>query len=376
MDNKKVNIGLGLINESFKNIDDLKALALAIVLKAMFKSSIVTDYSIRKIIRITGFDYKTAKKAIANGIRLKYFEIFDHTDGTKRLKVSKIWHKYDSDAIQFCVAKFKDGHINLYFQDGQDNNKYIFADEINSKKQLPADYIDKVMQAAIWKFLFKHGKAFETSLCEEYRQLMKNFKIDRDDLDVLLRLHRERNKGLVIHSLADMPRLGVSYDTILDIFQTPYNGLTRYKIQKLVRMCDSEGLLKISHNIIVASEEMDRKDCSGPLAKEAMANVRKPNIKEEGVASVFKYAENCGKANGARIESSYYITDKDGNLVRDLHESGFLGKGKHKNKLFVQFGNDFFITCDIIRKKERSPRLRKLDEKNKSKKAGDKHKSA
>ena len=358
MEKKTINIGLGIINYCLKNIDDLKALTLAIVLKAMFKSSVVTNFSIRKIINITGFNYNLAKLSIERGMKRRFFKIIDCPDGTKILKINRLWHETRSKAISFQVIKFEDGHVNLYFKDGKDKNEKIFANE-KKVKQTPQDYIYKVMQAAIYKVLNNRSSLLDLTISEYYtKHGMKNAKLHMDDAGKVLKMKREINKSFDIEDDNKKIYTGISYETLLSYFFTPYNGLNRYKIQKIVKMCEKEGLIKIVHNYVMVDDEMDPCDCSGPKNKKAQENVYKPNLKQDGIAAIFMYGEHTYTATRNRVASAYYITDECGEVIRNLHQSGYRGKSKHKNCLFMQLGNDYIATSDIIKRRRRTQKER------------------
>lgn len=365
MEKRTINIGQGTINSYIKDIDDLKALTLAIVLKAMFKNSIVTNFSIRKIISITGFNYSLAKLCIDRGIKQGMLSYINGANNTKSLKVNKLWNRNRTKGVPFQVIKFADGHINLYFKDKDNNNEKIFADE--NVRQSPKDYINKVVQAAILKTLGNRSKLLELSVCEYYKTHgMKNQKLHVDDADKLRKLKQDMNKDFDINDTDKKRYTGISYNTIASYLFTPFNGINRYKIQKLVRMCEKEGLIQIVHNFVMVDDEMNTSGYLGPKAKEAMKNVVKPNLKRDGVISAFRYQENCGKAVEQRVESAYYVTNEEGEIIRDLHKTGFCGKRKHKNCLFMQLGNDYILTSEIIKKRRKTQKERRFIRQNRS----------
>lgn len=350
MNRRVINIGTSIINFSMKDKDDLKALTLAIVLKAMFKNSVVSNYSIRKIIRITGFNYNLAKLSIERGLMRGFFTMKDCPNGSKALVVSNLWKRESCKAIRFQVAKFDDGHVNLFFMDGKEKNEKRFTNE-KKVKQTPKDYIYKVMQASVCCLLQNRSDYLESATNELFiKHGMKNKNLHVDVASCLRRYKREINKMYDAEEDDKKIYTGISYEKIADCLTTPHNDINRYVIRKIIKMCEKEGLYEIIHNYVMVDDEMDEYDCSTPKNKKAMSNVYVPNLKKDGVVAMFEYKERTYRAIRNRIEAAHYITDDCGNIVKDLHKSGFRGKGKHKNCLFMQLGNDYFATSYIFKK--------------------------
>lgn len=347
---KVLNIGTSVINFSMRDKDDLRALTLAILLKAMFKNSVVTNYSIRKIIRITGFNYSLAKLSIERGLERKFFTLKDCPNGSKALVVRNLWDRKHCKAIRFQVVKFDDGHINLFFMDGKEKNEKRFTNE-KKIKQTPKDYIYKVMQASICYLLQGRSEYLESATNELFiKHGMKNKKLHVDDAKSLRRYKAEINKMYEAEEEDKKIYTGISYAKIVDCLATPNNDINRYVIQKIVKMCEKEGLFGIIHNYVMVDDEMDEYDSSTPKNQKAMKNVYVPNLKKDGVVAMFEYGERTYRAIRNRIKAAYYITDDCGNITRDLHKTGYRGKGKHKNCLFMQLGNDYFATSHLFKK--------------------------
>ena len=119
MEKRTINIGIGTINESLQDKDGLKALTLAIILKAMFGSSIVPNFSIRKIMSITNSRYSSISTAITKGLELGLFEIINN--GKVCLKVNKLWDK-NKYFVRVNVIKKDRKSVRIYFENGKHSN--------------------------------------------------------------------------------------------------------------------------------------------------------------------------------------------------------------------------------------------------------------
>ena len=85
----------------------------------MFGSSIVPNFSIRKIMSITNSRYSSISTAITKGLELGLFEIINN--GKVCLKVNKLWDK-NKYFVRVNVIKKDRKSVRIYFENGKHSN--------------------------------------------------------------------------------------------------------------------------------------------------------------------------------------------------------------------------------------------------------------
>lgn len=177
MGKRDINIGIGTINESLKEKDGLKALTLAVMLKAMFGSSVVPNFSIRKIMQITNSRYSTVSLALKQGFKMGLFETFN-AKGKVYLKVNKLWdeNKY---FVRVSVVKKDKESVRIYFENGKHSN---FKKNANAKKQTFNDVTDKIIQAKVMTIINNYLKTFDSIVKEWFDS--KGIKINLSKLSI------------------------------------------------------------------------------------------------------------------------------------------------------------------------------------------------
>lgn len=88
-----------------KDKDFVKALSLLCYLKNEFASSVIPDYTLDKIHKITGLHSDTCKKRIKTLVRLGFVETFTTKDGRTMLKLNSVASRHNNRNIDLnCVV--------------------------------------------------------------------------------------------------------------------------------------------------------------------------------------------------------------------------------------------------------------------------------
>lgn len=343
MKKRDINIGIGTINESLKEKDGLKALTLAVMLKAMFGSSVVPNFSIRKIMQITNSRYSTVSLALKQGFKMGLFETFN-AKGKVYLKVNKLWdeNKY---FVRVSVVKKDKESVRIYFENGKHSN---FKKNANAKKQTFNDVTDKIIQAKVMTIINNYLKTFDSIVKEWFDSKGIKINLSKLSIDRVRKILNGMKAELKPGELSYI-NTGLSYDKMYkSIHNRKENEVSRYQIIKAVKACVKEKLVVSYSNYAIMSKEYNTSDLSGEEMQRVIKDIKAPRYDGTNARQIFEYMANIDKCTNNAQREALNERDDEGNIIPNRR---FVGKKSKCHTIYKRMANGFVITSGIIGRK-------------------------
>lgn len=344
MEKRIINIGISFINDSLVGRDEWQALALAIKLKGMFGSSIVPNFSIRKIIELSKSRHSIVSNAIKTGTQMGLFEFVYTYSNRIDLKINKLWNGKE-EFVKFNIYKPNRYENTIYLENGKGT---IYNQIANSNSiQSLSDVMDKILQAKIINMIRNHECVLDSMVYEYYTG--KNIKVKLKKLSVcrVLKLINERRKDLKAKE-TNIACTGFSYNKMLEKIDPNNTFLSRYKIAQIIKLSKEEGLIRSYPTYMLMSTCINKNKVTQGFS----ANIIPPRYNGSNAREIFEWQQSCDIAWNNFVEEEYLVRDENYNVIEDLHQRGFEGKGKDRANLYKRMGDTYFVTSDIFGKKK------------------------
>lgn len=342
MEKRTINIGIGTINESLQDKDGLKALTLAIILKAMFGSSIVPNFSIRKIMSITNSRYSSISTAITKGLELGLFEIINN--GKVCLKVNKLWDK-NKYFVRVNVIKKDRKSVRIYFENGKHSN---FKKNINAKsRQTFSDVTNKIIQAKVMIIINNYLKTFDSIVKEHYDSKGIKINLSKLSIDGVRKLYNEIKAELMPGEISYI-NTGISYDKIHKIIHNCKNGISLYQIIKVIKACIKEKLVVSYSNYIVMSNEYNTTNYNSIEMQNIIKNAKAPRYDGTNARQIFEFMAGVDRCIRNTQKEMIIERDDEGNKIPNRR---FIGKNSKCHTVYKRMANGFIMTSNIICRK-------------------------
>lgn len=344
--NRVITLPLTMLNKAANDYDFCRALALVMMIKANYTSSIVMDFSLRKLRSLLHINFDTMQriynKAVDEGL-LKVVE-YDTVHGEHRTDLLATKFKRSKWQVRFHVCETDDG-VKLYMKSNFQDNRSRYME--SKGRQSLNDVADLILLSKIVCLVSRYSKKYDSNLvCVLKSQF--NINMSRDTTYSGMRKFARMCQPRAIGTESVL-NTGFSYERFMKVF----NGITRYKIMKLIRLGVSDRLFKTEKNFMPIKYVKDDNE-------ERYYERSYIPLPEKGATAreIMRYStENYRIAMKIVYESkvaSYNNDSKQVNLNRRAFKGTAYveenGEMALRRVWLMRMANSYFICSDVLRR--------------------------
>ena len=233
-------LGYGIWKDSLTDAELMKALALAIYIKSIYKNSVITNFSYLKISKLTGIHRNTVKKRINTLGDHDLIEIIGHNNNHFLFK--RMRNKYANiDISKIDKSSLKSIEIGLralYIYDIQRKKDYVRHQLIKAntpcKKRFSTRKEKAEMKRAV-KFIKKSGLTKFEDNGISYRKLSKDLRMSNSAVMTIILYGMKNNLFTCTHSfkpIIEFPTYALAHDFMVHNFERNRRMRIRQKGQK------------------------------------------------------------------------------------------------------------------------------------------------
>ncbi len=329
---RTINIPLMYLERAASDPDFSEALALTLMIKANYQSSVLMDYSLRRLQSLIHLNFMHLRKVVANALEFGLVKIISYRTVKGKDRTDMVAQSMIEDmkcvSIYICDSDFGK---QIYLHSNIQDNRDIYSRAV--KRQTLKDVSDLILLSALFVNLNGYDKKYDAEKWHESERLRK--KARRLGMQKLVEMDRKPKTMGLEHYL----NTGYSYDKMGDVF---YGTLTRYKIMKLVKRGIEDGLFTCERNDMLV--KYDNPYTNRPMAVHAGSS----GVREAFEAMGEAYAKAM-KAEQSNLQFSYNKFQTVANLRKRGYQGLIVENGEQKPVWFMRMANSYHICSDALR---------------------------
>ena len=337
---RHLNIQFSHISHAASDMRYCEALALNVMIKAKYVNSIISDYSLRKLQKMFHIKFSTIQGAVRYGINkglLKEITRIDkHGVTHKNLKAMPIMARgHFSIVMRICDSK----HGKQIFMESnarKNSERYSKAKSYQSLK----DVMDMIWLAKIMCIIGHYTKEYNSEIVKMHKEMHVQLKHFSQCSYGAMCKHARRAKNHVGGKPTYL-NTGISHDKICSLFK---GNLSIYKIKKLIKLGQKDKLFKTMKQYIRVSRLSDI-----PVSSNVSAAP-----KSKSIADIFRYAVETETHRLSAFQERYTVRDKEGNVIKNLLDKQYSGRGTNSGETFVRMANSYFLYASVIGGRKRN----------------------
>lgn len=313
-----LNIPLKQLARAAKDPCFREALALAVILKANYGSSVLMQFSLRKLQSLIKTNFYTLQRAVDNALKFRLLkkDTYVTRNGVGRTDIIATKFSGNGKCVKLKVA-------------GDLNNKRLFLNNDKGKPQTLKEVCELLLMSSVTVAVKSYEKKYDAEKWQGKEKIQKkllHYGVQNFDMDETPKVLSKENRH----------NTGYSYERMGDIFD---GTLTRYKVMDIVKKCKEDGLFTSKrHDMSVMLYD--------PNARPVTVNPEK-----KGIRAAFEAGVRATAIMTRREAEQTYAYDKMSKVV-NISKRGYIGTLKDDDELcdvwMMRMANSYHLSCDII----------------------------